>query len=65
MKVCVPERENPPYHKSWEWLMPVCKKIASEDEVMRYKVGELISECEFEISRVFKAIVKHIKRKNG
>lgn len=52
------------YHSSWDWLMPVCKKIASEDEVMQYKVGELISECKFEILIVFKTIVKHIKRKN-
>jgi len=51
------------FHKSWDVLMPVCKKIASEDEVMKYKVGELISECNFEITRIFKAIVEHIKRR--
>ncbi len=52
------------YHESWDWLMSVCKKIASEDEVIQYKIGELISGCEFDILRVFKAIVEHIKRKN-
>lgn len=46
------------YHKSWEWLMPVCKKIIESYCDKREYIFEGLTECNIE--KTYKAVIDFI-----
>jgi hypothetical protein len=49
------------YHKSWDWLIPVLKKIAEKDDIFRAGVASIMSKYNYDIEQVWEATVKHIE----
>lgn len=49
------------YHKSWDWLMPILKKIAEKDDIFRAGVASIMSKYNYNIVQVWEATVKHIE----
>ena len=47
------------YHSSWEWLMPVVKKIVHMYADKREKIFEGLCDCD--IQKTFEAVVEFIK----
>jgi len=66
-----PKNELPPYHLSWDWLMPVVQKIESLGYVFtiqggKAEHGEMVSKsqcfiAEDKLSSTYKAVVEFIK----
>lgn len=56
------------YHKSWDWLMPVVKKISEFKDIQKYKESEgwlayyslETGLFEVDIERVYKTVVEFI-----
>ena len=49
------------YHKSWDWLIPVLKKIAEKDDIFRAGVASIMSKYNYDIEQVCETTVKHIE----
>lgn len=49
------------YHKSWDWLIPVLKKIAEKDDIFRAGVASIMNKYNYDIEQVWKTTVKHIE----
>jgi len=49
------------YHKSWDWLIPVLKKIAEKDDIFRAGVASIMSKYNYDIEKVWEVTVKHIE----
>lgn len=49
------------YHSSWDWLMPVLKKISDEDDILQSGVSVLLRE--FNLYGAWETIVKHIEHR--
>ena len=49
------------YHKSWDWLIPILKKIAEKDDIFRTGVTSIMSEYNYDIEQIWKFTVKHIE----
>ena len=49
------------YHKSWDWLIPILKKIAEKDDIFRTRVTSIMSEYNYDIEQIWKFTVKHIE----
>jgi len=49
------------YHKSWDWLIPVLKKIAEKDDIYRAGVASIMSEYNYDIEKVWETTVKYIE----
>lgn len=47
------------YHSSWDWLMPVCKKIIEMYKDNRQDIFTGLQECDIE--KTFTAVVKFIE----
>lgn len=52
------------YHISWDWLMPVVKKISEENDIVRIGINSLLLKYNYCIDDIFEIIVNHIKLKN-
>jgi hypothetical protein len=57
-----PSVELPPYHMSWDWLMPVVNKIEEECEGVPLQL--LNCNLYSEIGEVYQAVVEFIKQYN-
>lgn len=49
------------YHKSWDWLIPILKKIGEKDDIFRTGVTSIMSEYNYDIEQIWKFTVKHIE----
>ena len=61
-----PSVELPPYHMSWDWLMPVAEKIYKErglDDEIILMIRD--SAAELNIESMYKTIVEFIKQYNN
>ena len=57
--------ESMQYHKSWDWLMPVLKKINSEiSPNTRGLWRMIINPTEYDIENVYSAVVEFINQYN-
>ena len=65
-----PSVELPPYHMSWDWLMPVLSKILDitfsddEKETSDSEYFYNIRDCVPDINHTYKAIIEFIKTYN-
>ena len=61
-----PSLELPPYHMSWDWIMPVLKKINSEiSPNTRGLWRMIINPTEYDIENVYAQVVEFIKEYNN
>ena len=51
------------FHKSWDWLMPVVKKVISKDYEFRVFEELKLQLWRVDIDAVYKAVVEFIKTK--
>ena len=59
------ELEDLQYHSSWDWLMPVLKKINSEiSPNTRGLWRMIINPTEYDIENVYEQVVEFIKQQN-
>tara|TARA_B110000858_G_scaffold5698_1_gene6401 strand:- start:49 stop:336 length:288 start_codon:yes stop_codon:yes gene_type:complete len=57
--------ESMQYHKSWDWLMPVLKKINSEISPNTSGLWRMIiNPTEYDIENVYSAVVEFINQYN-
>ena len=49
------------FSQSWDWLIPVLKKIAEKDDIFRAGVASIMSKYNYDIEQVWETIVKHIE----
>ena len=60
-----PSVELPPYHMSWDWLMPVVEKVIQEDydflvfEELKYQLWRV------DIDAVYNAVVEFIENQKN
>lgn len=47
------------YHSSWDWLMPVLKKIASGDEFIQAGISIILRD--FDLQSAWKSVVEHME----
>jgi hypothetical protein len=59
------ELEDLQYHSSWDWLMPVLKKINSEiSPNTRGLWRMIINPTDYDIENVYEQVVEFIKQQN-
>lgn len=50
------------YDNSWDYLIPVCKKMCETNEFLNSTIGQLMIDCNFDIETVWKSIVNYLKK---